>query len=647
MPTDVLSSVPVKTKTAGDVVININQATPGTTNGVVINSAIPTGANVIGQVGMPLSGSSDAQTAGANQVVGLAGYNGSTWDRLQVDASKYLKVNVAAGTVSVSWPLPGNADGATAATQQAAAMSGYNGTTFDRIRSYAANADAVTSPTLGNIGVTGFSYGYNGTSWDRLQVDASKYLKVNVSAALPTGANTIGAVTQASGPWTQNLTQVNSVALGSPTAIGTAATGNILTIQGNASGIPIPTSGSISSLPADVTATGSLTTSATNVTIVPTVDGTVHVGITGTWVGTISFTASTDGTNYYAITGVAIGGTGALVSSTTTNGNWRFTAPALADFKVSTTGLSSGTAVVYVRASQQNAAVALVEPLPAGTNLIGSVNAPLSGSADGQTAAGGQAVGNAGFNGTTWDRLRSYSGAADTVTSPTLGLMGVSAYNMGYNGTTWDRLRSDTNKYLYVTVGTALPAGANLLGKVGIDQTTVGTTNAIALNTIGTTTLGAPTAPGTSSSGNILTIQGNASGVPIPVSGSFSVSPGTLKNSGQQISSTTIGAGSSLAIPAGTLVTTGKVGTLQHAVFASSVPCRWDVQTINASNVATIIFSVFTSATNLSYEWKCQNAAELATVSGDGSHVQFQVTANNEDNTNAASAYASFFWAEN
>jgi len=44
----------------------------------------------------------------------------------------------------------------------------------------------------------------------------------NVTGSLPTGANTIGAVTQASGPWTQNLTQANSVALGSPSAYGTS-----------------------------------------------------------------------------------------------------------------------------------------------------------------------------------------------------------------------------------------------------------------------------------------------------------------------------------------------------------------------------------------------------------------------------------------
>ena len=44
-------------------------------------------------------------------------------------------------------------------------------------------------------------------------VDSSGNVGVNVIAALPTGANTIGAVTQASGPWTQNLTQVGGTSL--------------------------------------------------------------------------------------------------------------------------------------------------------------------------------------------------------------------------------------------------------------------------------------------------------------------------------------------------------------------------------------------------------------------------------------------------
>lgn len=37
--------------------------------------------------------------------------------------------------------------------------------------------------------------------------------KVDITVALPAGSNTIGAVTQASGPWTQNLTQVAGLAI--------------------------------------------------------------------------------------------------------------------------------------------------------------------------------------------------------------------------------------------------------------------------------------------------------------------------------------------------------------------------------------------------------------------------------------------------
>lgn len=45
---------------------------------------------------------------------------------------------------------------------------------------------------------------------------------VTVNAALPAGGNTLGAVTQASGPWSVNHTQLNGVALGSPSNYGTS-----------------------------------------------------------------------------------------------------------------------------------------------------------------------------------------------------------------------------------------------------------------------------------------------------------------------------------------------------------------------------------------------------------------------------------------
>lgn len=44
----------------------------------------------------------------------------------------------------------------------------------------------------------------------------------DIKGPIPAGSNTIGAVTQASGPWTMNWTQLNSVALGSPSNYGTS-----------------------------------------------------------------------------------------------------------------------------------------------------------------------------------------------------------------------------------------------------------------------------------------------------------------------------------------------------------------------------------------------------------------------------------------
>lgn len=63
---------------------------------------------------------------------------------------------------------------------------------------------------------------------------------VTALPAIPAGGNTIGAVTQASGPWTINVTQIASTALGAPTAAGSSASGNILAVQGVTNGVPQP-----------------------------------------------------------------------------------------------------------------------------------------------------------------------------------------------------------------------------------------------------------------------------------------------------------------------------------------------------------------------------------------------------------------------
>ena len=74
-----------------------------------------------------------------------------------------------------------------------------------------------------------------------LQGDSSGNLLVNLKTALPAGANTIGAVTQASGPWTQNLTQVggSAIALGQTTMSASFP----VTIASNQSALPVSQSG--------------------------------------------------------------------------------------------------------------------------------------------------------------------------------------------------------------------------------------------------------------------------------------------------------------------------------------------------------------------------------------------------------------------
>jgi hypothetical protein len=56
------------------------------------------------------------------------------------------------------------------------------------------------------------------------------------------------------------------------------------------------------------------------------------------------------------------------------------------------------------------------------------------------------------------------------------------AWLYAWNGVSWDRLQDDASKNLKVNVAAAIAAGANIIGKVGIDQTTPGTTNGVQVN---------------------------------------------------------------------------------------------------------------------------------------------------------------------
>lgn len=103
-----------------------------------------------------------------------------------------------------------------------------------------------------------------------------------------------------------------------------------------------------------------------------------------------------------------------------------------------------------------------------------------------------------------------------------------------------------------------LSSGGSTIGTVDIDQTTPGTTNGVVVNSSALPS-GAATsaiqnnvrsAPGTPQT-TALTVQGNASGVPIPVSGSISVTPATSTSAGPDISTVTTGGTAVNAFSAG------------------------------------------------------------------------------------------------
>lgn len=111
---------------------------------------------------------------------------------------------------------------------------------------------------------------------------------------------------------------------------------------------------------------------------------------------------------------------------------------------------------------------------------------PAASLADATSNPTAPAVGSFGhaFNGTTWDRVRSLGDNSDAIATGTTGHVATMSQLLGFNGTTWDRLRSDTTNGLDVDVTRlpALVAGSAIIGKVGIDQTTPGTTNGVQIN---------------------------------------------------------------------------------------------------------------------------------------------------------------------
>jgi len=159
---------------AGSAVIGHVITDTGSTTAVTALPSIPTGANTIGAVTQA----------------------GSPWT-----------VTGAGGTFPVTGTVTANA-GTNLNTSLLALESGGNLATLAGI---VTSSRAAVNPISGQSGVTGGT-GVVGAATQRVTLATD--------VALPTGSNTIGAVTQASGPWTQNITQFGGTNISTGTGAG-------------------------------------------------------------------------------------------------------------------------------------------------------------------------------------------------------------------------------------------------------------------------------------------------------------------------------------------------------------------------------------------------------------------------------------------
>lgn len=139
---------------------------------------------------------------------------------------------------------------------------------------------------------------------------------------------------------------------------------------------------------------------------------------------------------------------------------------------------TSANSLSVVRASD--------DTLPAGTNLLGKVGID-------QTTPGTTNLVSIGTNG--------------TVSATQSGTWTVQPGNTA-NTTAWKVDGSAVTQPVSGTVSANLNAGTNLLGKVGIDQTTPGTTNLVSIGTNGSVTATGNVADAAADSGNPLKISG-------------------------------------------------------------------------------------------------------------------------------------------
>jgi hypothetical protein len=296
-------------------------------------------------------------------------------------------------------------------------------------------------------------------------------------------ANTRGLLMEGSDGTNSHFISTDSSGRPVIVGAGTAGTnaGGVLTIQGNASGVPVPISGSITATNPSVGSTGATApTSATLegglvVSTAPTYTAGNMQGITLTTAGALRIDGSA--------TTQPVSGTGNFTVVQTTAANLNATVVGSGNFNVIGTG-TAGTAASGVVTIQGIAGMTAVSVTGSGNFNNASVSSVAA----------------------TPPTSATYIGASVTTAAPSYTTGQMSALSL----TTAGALRVDAS-------ATTQPVSGTVTANAGTGSFTVAQATAANLNA----TIIGTTAAGSGASSGLVTIQGNASGTPVPVSGVF------------------------------------------------------------------------------------------------------------------------------
>jgi hypothetical protein len=483
-------------------------------------------ATVSGKTTTGLTVPLQVSTAGIAVVSGAVTLSGTS-NTVRGNVTQYT----ADGTAAVANSLP-------VIAQMLATKAGAN--TLDRLWAGPTNADGEAVETVGALLVKDRLYGFNGTTWDRLRSTTANGLAVDVSRVQ--GTVTVGGINAAGGGITgnplriggsdgSNTRDIQTDTAGNLEIVGTGVAGTpaggVLSIQGVAGGTAIPVSGTVTAANASVSTTGSAPpASATYVgakvgTTEPSytngnmeapslttagrlrvdsqflnvVDSgnstTTPLGANATFTGTAVDLLAYASITYSVFTDQDSAANGVVCQFSPDNVNWddRIINTKTADGTVS--DFSARSHDRYFRIKYTNGATPqttfrfqtilkrympagdttgvdhpphsgddalLVKAVMSGKSTVGGVTyvdvkVNPSGTIQiggGDTPAEGHAnptdaqlstAFNMGWNGSTWDRIQAHGNDIDSDTVETTGSLAVCSHNMMFNGTSWDRIR--------------------------------------------------------------------------------------------------------------------------------------------------------------------------------------------------------------